>query len=94
MTAFSQHQHFTPLIGKRFDFDGHPVALTLSRIETNPQSGLARTPFTLLFQGPAGDILPEGLYRAHAQGDAIGELYIMPIHTPRRDRQDYQAVFN
>jgi hypothetical protein len=48
----------------------------------------------LIFTGPRGDVLPEGFYAAEAEGGAHFDFYILPIHTPASDRQDYQAVFN
>jgi hypothetical protein len=48
----------------------------------------------LIFAGSAGDILPQGHHRITAPDGAVFELHITPIHTPTRDRQDYQAVFN
>jgi hypothetical protein len=97
MPELSQHQHFAPLVGKRFDFAGQHVVLHLTTIDVKrPHGGSdpGRTPFTLIFDGPAGDVLPEGLYQTHVEGGAVVELYIMPIHTLDPDRQAYQAVFN
>jgi hypothetical protein len=51
-------------------------------------------PFTLTFHGPVGDLLPEEFYPAEAEGGAVLEFYVIPVHTPSGDRQDYQAVFN
>ena len=95
MTTLSQHQDFAPFVGKRFDFDGQHVVLHLASVDARRQPDYAaRTPFTLIFHGPAAEVLPEGLYRTHIEGGAVTELYIMPIHTTERDRQAYQAVFN
>ncbi|HEX3576703.1 MAG TPA: hypothetical protein VHU42_19055 [Rhodopila sp.] len=100
MTEIPQPQDFTPFIGQLFAFAGHHVTLRLMAIETKPQAESRRTPFTLIFEGPAGDILPEGLHRTQVADDTAGEpndpfeFYIMPIHTPQRDRQEYQVVFN
>jgi hypothetical protein len=55
---------------------------------------LPRPPFTLIFAGPPGDVLPEGEYAFEVEGGPAFEFYVMPIHTPARDRQDYQAAFN
>lgn len=97
MTTLSQHQDFAPFVGKRFEFDGQRVVLHLAAVDVrqpNPRAESDRTPFTLIFHGSVGDVLPEGLYRAHIDGDAVADLYVMPIHTPERDRQAFQAVFN
>ena len=91
------HEDFSPHLGKRFDFVGHHLTLLLRSVEPQPQfaaPNATRVPFTLVFEGPAGDILPEGSYQAAAQDGPAFEMYIAPIHTPIPGHQDYQAVFN
>lgn len=90
MVETLRHEDFVPHVNKQFRFAGWHGALVLARILS---TGSPR-PFTLLFQGPAGDILPEGLYTTTVDDTQRFELYIMPIHTPEAGRQDYQAVFN
>jgi hypothetical protein len=97
MNQSPKHDDFTPHVNKDFRFEGRPQALRLAAIDTaespnQPQD--QRKPFTLIFQGVKGEVMPEGLYTAEADGGARFELYVMPIHTPAPDRQDYQAVFN
>ena len=95
MTIASQHQDFASFVGKPFDFEGQHVVLRLASIDVKqPHANADRTPFTLIFHGPAGDVLPEGLYRTHIEGGGISDLYVMPIHSVESDRQAYQAVFN
>jgi hypothetical protein len=91
--------HFRPHVDKAFRVEGRDHLLTLTRIEMRRQeqweSTLGfRAPFNLIFRGPPGDVLPEGFYRLVAEGAPAFELYVIPIHTPARDRQDYQAAFN
>jgi len=91
------HDQFAPYTGQQFSFHGHHLTLTLASVTANPQfalPGSPHVPFTLIFHGPAGDILPEGLYRTQVQDGPATDLYLMPIHTIERDRQAYQAVFN
>jgi hypothetical protein len=91
------HEHFSPHLGKRFSFEGHHLTLLLRSAAPQPQfamPGVSRVPFTLIFEGPAGDILPAGYYRAAAPDGPVFELHVAPIHTPARDHQDYQVVFN
>jgi hypothetical protein len=91
------HDHFVPHVGKRFSFEGHSLTLFLTSVDARPHhagAGASRIPFTLAFEGPAGNILPAGHYRASVHNGPIFELHIMPIHTHVPDRQDYQAVFN
>jgi len=92
-----RHEDFAPHVGKRFRFEGWHPALHLVAINSYDQPaapGVTRPPFTLLFHGPVGDVLPEGLYRADIEDGPTLEFYIIPIHTVARDRQEYQAVFN
>jgi hypothetical protein len=91
------HEHFAPYVGRRFSFEGHHVTLTLASVTANPQfaiPGSPKVPFTLIFHGPAGDILPEGYYRTTIEDGPVMAFHIMPIHTPAPGQQDYQAVFS
>jgi hypothetical protein len=91
------HALFAPFVGKRFSFEVHHVTLVLASVNTAPQfaaPGSKRIPFTLLFHGPVGDILPEGQYQVAIEDGPSVAFHIMPIHTPTPGRQDYQAVFN
>jgi hypothetical protein len=82
-------------VDKPFGFVGWAGTLRLARIIVAPEIDAGpRPPFTLIFEGPRGEVLPEGLYTAVIDGTAAMEFYIMPIHTPAANRQDYQAVFN
>lgn len=97
MSASLTHELFQPHVGREFRFGGQPQVLQLSRIEVGkepPLPGLDYMAFTLVFIGPRGNVLPEGFYAAEADGGARFEFYILPIHTPAPDRQEYQAVFN
>ncbi|HET7881834.1 MAG TPA: hypothetical protein VFL55_13190 [Acetobacteraceae bacterium] len=85
-----RHEDFAPHVDKLFRFEGWHGALRLTAIES---CELPR-PFTLLFEGPPADIVPEGLYTAVVDDAFRFQLYIMPIHTATAGRQDYQAVFN
>jgi hypothetical protein len=91
------HEDFQPHVGREFRFGEQPQVLRLSRIDVGaspPLPGMDYKAFALVFTGPRGDVLPEGFYAAEAAGGARFELYILPIHTPAPDRQEYQAVFN
>ncbi len=83
---------FTPHIGQAFTIG--PATLRLARVDVLPSPGGADAGFMLVFTGPRTPVLPEGLYDAATPGGPALTFYIMPIHTPDRDRQDYQAVFN
>jgi hypothetical protein len=97
MTESLTHEHYAPYVGRSFSFEGHHVTLILASVKANPQfavPGSSQVPFNLIFHGPAGDILPEGDYRAIVEDGPVMTFYLMPVHTPDRERQDYQAVFN
>lgn len=92
-------EHFQPHLDKIFRVQDGRHELVLTHVETWPHNqgrtdaGL-RQPFTLIFRGPPGDVLGEGLHILQADDSPTFELYVIPIHTPARDRQDYQAAFN
>src|ERR1700751_3714698 len=91
-------QRFLPHMKKMFRVRGGRHALTLMRGE-GPQGGgevppEVRQPFNLIFTGPPSDLLPEGIYTLDVEDGPHFELYVIPIYTPRPDRQDYQASFN
>lgn len=93
-------EHFHPHLDKVFRVQGGRHALTLAEVQARQLSEaerkvVPRQPFNLVFRGPPGDVLREGPYVLEVEEGGPGfELYVMPIHTPARDRQDYQAVFN
>jgi hypothetical protein len=92
-------EHFVPHLNGVFRVAGGRHALTLARIDTPRIAGqeaqpVSRQPFILIFCGPPGDVLAEGLYTLLVEDGRRFELYLIPIQTPSADRQDYQAVFN
>jgi hypothetical protein len=99
MTEQLTPQHFLPHVQKVFHVEDGRHALTLTRVEQRrledfeTETGF-REPFNLIFRGPPEDVLPEGTYRLAVEDGPSFELYVMPIYTPVRDRQNYQASFN
>ena len=87
-------ERFTPHIGKAVSLpDGR--TLTLTAIDRRESQGTgASNAFTLLLRGDPDRIVPEGLHRLTFDGGESFDLYLIPIHTPSRDHQDYQIVFN
>lgn len=94
---------FAPHVGTSFKVEGGRHVLSLSeveRLENQPGHGdPAYRPFTLIFSGPPGDLLAEGMHTLTPEGGAQAggtayDLYLIPVHTPEPGRQDYQAVFN
>jgi Domain of unknown function (DUF6916) len=90
---------FLPHVGQVFRVKGGRHALTLSRVDVHALDErqakvVPRPPFTVIFAGPPGDLLREGLHVLERDGGPAFELYVMPIQTFALDRQDYQAAFN
>jgi len=86
---------FARHVGQTFQIKGGRYALALTEIEIAPlQSWQTHPSFTLLFNGPHGDVLPEGMHALTQEDGTVYELYVIPIHTLAPGRQDYQAVFN
>jgi hypothetical protein len=89
---------FTRHLGQAFQVQGGRHVLALNHVDrAQPQPwhidrGLE--PFTLLFSGPPGDVLAEGLHTIALEDGTAYALYLIPVHTPAPGRQDYQAVFN
>jgi hypothetical protein len=97
MSAPLTNEDFQPHVGRDFRFGGQPQVLRLTQIDVKdhpPLPGMDYMAFTLIFAGPRGDVLPEGFYVAEVEGGVRFDFYILPIHTPAPDRQEYQAVFN
>jgi hypothetical protein len=99
VTGLLTAERFRPHVGKVFRVRGGEHAFTLDEVQMYPLSQaqakvLSREPFTLIFTGPPGNVLPEGMYTFDVDGGPSFELYVMPIHTPAPNRQNYQAAFN
>jgi hypothetical protein len=92
-------EHFQPHVNKSVQVEGWHHTLTIARIETRKleeweKDVILRQPFIVIFRGPPGEVLPEGMRELHIEDGPSLKLYVMPILTPQRDRQNYQAVFN
>jgi hypothetical protein len=75
--------------------NGH--ALTLVAVHPHQSIRTDATPrssFSLHLRGAAAPIVVEGLYRFTFEDGASFELYLIPVHSPSREHQDYQIVFN
>ena len=88
---------FAPHLGTSFRVEGGRHVLSLSeveRLETQPGHAPGFAPFVLIFSGPPGDVLAEGMHTIVREDGTACDLYLIPVHTPAPGRQDYQAVFN
>ena len=92
-------EHFLPHVNKVFRVNGGRHALTLTRVDMRRLQEweakiVPRRPFNLIFRGPPGDVLREGMYTLDIDGGPSFDLYVMPVFTPMRGHQDYQSSFN
>jgi hypothetical protein len=91
-------EHFKPHAGKTVRFKGTPYAFVLDRVEGDsgpPPAGYNRAPFVVIFRGPSKtDVMRAGIYDCEIDGGPTYSLHVMPMHTSRPDRQEYQSVFN
>jgi hypothetical protein len=99
MTERLTPEHFLPHVDKTFRVASGRHALTLTSVDMRRREDwetkvVPHQPFNLIFRGPPGDVLAEGHYMIEVEGGPSFELYVMPIHTPAPDRQDYQSSFN
>ena len=92
-------EHFLPHLNKVFRLKDGRHALTLVHVDVRQLEDweakiVPRQPFNLIFRGPPGDIMAEGMHTLEVDGGQTFELYVMPIFTPAPGRQDYQASFS
>jgi hypothetical protein len=92
MTDAASAETFAPYIGRAVSLgDGPTLTLVAVDRHKSPMPGVG---FTLLLRGAPAPIAREGMHRITLEGGASFDLYLIPIHTPSRDHQDYQIVFN
>ncbi len=92
MTDAASAETFAPYIGKAISLRDGPT-LTLVAVDRH-KSPTPCGAFTLLLRGAPAPIASEGVHRITLEGGASFDFYLIPIHTPSRDHQDYQIVFN
>lgn len=70
------------------------VEVTLAEAVALGEAGAAgaKEPFSIVFRGPAEQILPQGIYQV--EHEAIGgyQIFLVPL-TPNGDGARYEAVF-
>lgn len=90
---------FDDLVGDRFQLVAgseapEPGELRLSEVSVlgPPPPGL-RTPFSLVFTGPADSIRLQGIYRLEHEALGSFELFLVPL-APDGSGARYQAIFS
>jgi hypothetical protein len=92
MADATSAETFMAHIGEAISLRDGPT-LTLVAVDRH-KSPAPSGAFTLLLRGAPAPIAPEGMHCITLEGGASFDLYLIPIHTPSRDHQDYQIVFN
>ncbi|MDQ4070654.1 MAG: hypothetical protein M3203_14455 [Actinomycetota bacterium] len=89
---------FAPRVGERFSigpvadgltFDTELVEATVVGEAAGPGS---RIPFSLVFRGPAGVVLPQRIYRVHHPDLGSLDIFLVPIG-PDSTGMRYEAIF-
>ena len=93
-----QAADFEPQIGTTFQIefvDHPPVELVLSEVDARATHGRSghRTPFTLLFHGPAELSLPQRIYPLQHAELGLLEIFIVPLGPDERGMR-YEAAFS
>jgi hypothetical protein len=88
---------FAPAVGHTFALDaGEAGELELTLLEARsrdaPSDSAVRTPFSLLFRGPAEPTLPQRIYRLRHPTIGTLEIFLVPIARDG-DGTMYEAVF-
>jgi hypothetical protein len=93
-------ESFTGLLGKNFRLTGTDAqTIDLILIEArgiSPKSrplGAGREPFSLVFLGPKGPVLPQRIYPLENSSLGRLEMFLVPIASDA-DGVKYEAVFN
>ena len=92
-------EHFLPHVNKTVRVSDWRHTLTIARIDMRKLEEwetevVQRQPFIVIFRGPPGDVLPEGMRELQIEDGPSFTLYVIPVQTLQRDRQNYQCVFN
>jgi hypothetical protein len=89
---------FSPVVGQAFeaiDEAGNAHPLTLEACEPGPDGprpdGM-RQPFSLLFRGPAAEVLPQRIYSLRNAQLGTVEMFLVPIGRDQ-DGTRYEVVF-
>ncbi|HEX9994317.1 MAG TPA: hypothetical protein VGB14_15415 [Acidimicrobiales bacterium] len=85
---------FRPLEGTTFllKWDGHDLPVVLTEVTPLGRRRGDRDPFSLLFRGTPGTILPQQIHHLSSDGFGELELFLVPVGADA-DAVTYEAVF-
>ena len=97
MLQNSTYEVFAKLVNQKFSlvYDSGRLAVELIECKTlnaQAQDG-QREPFSLIFRGPAGPLLPQRIYTFDFGELGCSDIFIVPIG-PDAAGMRYEAVFN
>lgn len=89
---------FEPHLGDLFRLgagDGQGADLVLIEAAVLPTSAAdrLRPPFSIIFRGPPGPLISQGIHRLEHTGIGTFDLFLVPIG-PDADGMRYEAVFS
>lgn len=93
------HQDFQPCLEQPYiAFSDHlpnGVEIVLIEVTAGPSSKPEqRTPFSLLFKGPAAHFLPQGMYSLQNRQLDNWDLFLVPVGHSADGDYRYEAIFN
>jgi hypothetical protein len=92
-------EDFSPHVNEVFVIRFDPpqeIVLRLTSVKDIQYTGTKvdrRTPFSLIFQGPRDQYLPQQIYRMENETMGVLEIFIVPVGTDENGLY-YEAVFN
>jgi hypothetical protein len=93
-----EHAVFEPLVGNVFvvSVPGGSKSVELTLVEAkglgNRRGDAKRDPFSLLFRGPAGLRLPQGIYRFEHAALGAMEIFVTQV-AAKPEGGEFEAVF-
>lgn len=97
MAEFLEIHHFEPLVGQKVRFKGTHFVMQLIKVIKGEKflAAARRDPFILIFRAPKErEHMSEAIYDCEFEDGPTYQIYVLPTHTPEREWQDYQAIFN
>lgn len=95
MSEHITHAEYRSAVDTTFRIEGGGISIPLRLAEvTQPRYGGGFEQFSLLFNGPADQRLPQGTYELHHDVLGTMQLFIVPVLGSNAERMVYEAVFS